>query len=646
MDKPDKELRILMLEDNPADAELEEYALRDSRLVFTLLRVDTREAFEQALNDFKPDIVLADYNLPAYTGRDALEYTCRTHPQIPVIMVTGAMGDEAAVELLKLGARDYVLKDHLVRLVPAIKRALEEEFSFQNRKLAEEALRESEEYFRGLFENARDVILTLSADGILTKMSPYFEQISGWTCDEWLGKSFSALVHPDDLSDAMHLLQRVLLGEDVPNFELRILKKSGSYFTSEFTLAPLSHNDHITYLLGIARDITERKRAEDDLHRINRTLRTLSAGNEVLVKAVDGAKLLDDVCRVIVNIGEYRMAWVGYPGHDKAKSIAPMACHGVDKSDLIGLRLTWADTARGQGALARAIRTGQLQINRDILKDPSFEFYHKLAIAHDWNANLAVPLSDGKHTFGALSIFSSAPNAFDAGEVALLNELGNDLAYGINTLRTRAERDLADEKSRQYLDQIRANLTDAIQAIATTVEKRDAYTAGHQRRVSELADAIAREMGLPQEKIDGLHLAAVIHDLGKISIPAEILSKPAKLSPIEFELIKTHSQTGHEILQGIDFPWPIAQIVLQHHERLDGSGYPQGQKGEALLTESKILAVADVVEAMASHRPYRPALGIDAALDEITRNQGKFYDPGVVEACLILFKEKGFAFSS
>ncbi|MFA7282518.1 MAG: HD domain-containing phosphohydrolase [Sterolibacterium sp.] len=645
MAKPNAELRILMLEDVQTDAELEECALRDAGLAFTLVRVDTREAFMLALDEFKPDIVLADYRLPAYNGRAALEYTRLTHPQIPVIMVTGALGDEAAVELLKLGACDYVLKDHLARLVSAISRALAEERSFQERKLAEAALRESEEYFRGLFENARDVILTLTGEGTLTKLSPYFEQISGWTCADWLGKLFFALVHPDDLPDVVPLLERAMQGEELPSFELRILKKSGDYFTSEFTIAPLTHNGKITHLLGIARDITERKHAEEDLRKINRALRTLSAGNLALVKAADQSSLLDDVCRIIVDIGEYRMAWVGYPADDALKSIIPMACQGVTKDDLASLQLTWADAARGQGALAGAIRSGQLQIRRDILKDASFEFYQQLAVAHDWNANLAVPLSDGQRVFGALSIFSADPNAFDAGEVALLNELGSDLAFGINALHTRTERDQAAEKSRQYLDQIRTNLTDAIQAIATTIEMRDAYTAGHQRRVSELAVAIARELGLPQEMIAGLHLAAVIHDLGKISIPAEILSKPAKLSLIEFELIKVHPQSGYEILKGIDFPWPIAQIVLQHHERLDGSGYPQKLKGEMLLTEAKILAVADVVEAMASHRPYRPTLGIDAALDEITRNQGKFYDPGAVGACLSLFRKKAFAFS-
>jgi putative nucleotidyltransferase with HDIG domain len=174
------------------------------------------------------------------------------------------------------------------------------------------------------------------------------------------------------------------------------------------------------------------------------------------------------------------------------------------------------------------------------------------------------------------------------------------------------------------------------------VESRDPYTAGHQRRVAELAHAIASEMRLPTNQIEGIRMAAIIHDLGKMAVPAEILSKPTKLKKSEFELIKDHPLAGYEILKDIAFPWPIARIVLEHHEKMDGSGYPNGSVGENTLLESKILTVADVVEAMASHRPYRPALGLDAALAEIEKNKGTHYDVTVVEACLSLFRDKGF----
>jgi putative nucleotidyltransferase with HDIG domain len=174
------------------------------------------------------------------------------------------------------------------------------------------------------------------------------------------------------------------------------------------------------------------------------------------------------------------------------------------------------------------------------------------------------------------------------------------------------------------------------------VETRDPYTAGHQIRYADLARAISAEMGLPPEKIDGIRMAASIHDIGKLSIPAEILSKPTKLTEIEFKLIMEHARKGYEILKDVESSRPLAEIVYQHHERMDGSGYPRGLKGEEILMEARILAVADVVEAMASHRPYRPALGIDAALSEIEKNRGILYDEAVVDNCLRLFQEKGF----
>jgi putative nucleotidyltransferase with HDIG domain len=192
------------------------------------------------------------------------------------------------------------------------------------------------------------------------------------------------------------------------------------------------------------------------------------------------------------------------------------------------------------------------------------------------------------------------------------------------------------------IKKLRTALGATIQAMALAVETRDPYTAGHQRRVADLARSIATEMGLSSHQIDGLRMASTIHDIGKISIPAEILSKPSKLTELEFSLIKTHAQTGYNMLKDIDFPWPIARIVLEHHERMNGTGYPNGLKKNQILIESEILIVADVVEAMGSHRPYRPAKGIELALEEISKNSGTLYDSEVVGACLKLFNEKNY----
>lgn len=191
------------------------------------------------------------------------------------------------------------------------------------------------------------------------------------------------------------------------------------------------------------------------------------------------------------------------------------------------------------------------------------------------------------------------------------------------------------------------NLEDALKntvtAIAKALEARDPYTSGHQSRVAKLAKAIATEMGLSKEQIEGVYLGANIHDIGKIQLPSETLSKPGKLSDIEFALVQDHAQVGYELLDSVHFPWPLADIAHQHHERMDGSGYPQGLTGEDICLEARIVAVADVVEAISSHRPYRPAQGIDVALDEIHLNRGKLYDAKVVDICIRLFKEKGFA---
>ena len=210
--------------------------------------------------------------------------------------------------------------------------------------------------------------------------------------------------------------------------------------------------------------------------------------------------------------------------------------------------------------------------------------------------------------------------------------------------KTLAERDKAAESLRLNLEKFQRAMDGIIHAFSLTVELRDPYTAGHQQRVSELACAIARKLDLSTDTIYGLRMASNIHDLGKITIPSEILCKPGQLGPLEYELIKNHVQAGYDILKMIEFPWPLAEIILQHHERMDGSGYPHGLEGEQIRMEARILAVSDVFETMSSHRPYRPSLGQDRAIDELLRNKGKLYDAAVAETCLNLIIDKQFSF--
>ena len=229
---------------------------------------------------------------------------------------------------------------------------------------------------------------------------------------------------------------------------------------------------------------------------------------------------------------------------------------------------------------------------------------------------------------------SGVPFFSDDGSLVGYRGIGREI-----TIRKKVEKDLENS-----LKKVEKTMEAAIQAISYTMETRDPYTTGHQRRVTQLACAIAKEMGVAPWQIDGIRVAGLLHDIGKIAVPTEILSKPGRLSDIEFSMIKAHPKVGFDILKNVDFEWPIARIVVQHHERLDGSGYPFGLRGRDILQESRILAVADVVEAMSSHRPYRPALGIDKALAEVVRGDGTLYDSEVVLACAKVIKERGFKF--
>ena len=204
--------------------------------------------------------------------------------------------------------------------------------------------------------------------------------------------------------------------------------------------------------------------------------------------------------------------------------------------------------------------------------------------------------------------------------------------------------DITENKKSE--ERLKKTMDATIDTMSRIIEAKDPYTSGHQHRVCQLAIRIAQEMKLPEDKIEGIRIASLIHDIGKIGLPAEILSKPTKLTDIEFSLIKGHSQIGSDILKSINFSYPVAQIVFQHHERLNGSGYPNNLKGDEIIPEARIIGVADVIEAMSSHRPYRPALGINKALEEISQNRGTLYDPEVVDTCLKLFKEKEFKFES
>jgi len=259
---------------------------------------------------------------------------------------------------------------------------------------------------------------------------------------------------------------------------------------------------------------------------------------------------------------------------------------------------------------------------------------------------MALPLISNGKIFGSLSLYSGEPDYFTEKDVYHFNKLAENIVYGIVALQTRSKRYKAEDNLKKSLEKLRKTLSAIIEALENTVEVRDPYTAGHQRRVADLGRSIGSQMGFSEDIIDGIRIGGILHDIGKINVPIDILMKPGSLTDLEFSLIKLHPQVGYDVLKGIDFPWPVPKIILQHHERIDGSGYPKGLKNGDILMEAKILSVADVVEAMASHRPYRPALGVDKALKEISDKKGTLYASEAVEVCLGLFKTQGYTFSS
>lgn len=438
------------------------------------------------------------------------------------------------------------------------------------------------------------------------------------------------------------------LGQPKLNYDEPQTTADGSMIWLRTSKVPIRDDKgNVIGILGIYEDITARKQSEVEWHNTSRALRAIGACNEAMFCSQNEADLLKAVCTLIVDIGEYRMSWIGYAQNDADKSVKPVALHGVDQGYLDDRRFSWDENSPvGRGPTGHAICTGKPQINQNFLTNPNLAPWREAALQRGYQSSIALPLIDTTGVFGALMIYAAEPDAFSTREIELLEGLAKELAFGVNTLRTRAERDRITEENQRRMVAQQQSLKDFVRVIASTVEMRDPYAAGHQQRVSQLAAAIAREMGLSEHTAIGIELASLVHDVGQINIPAEIMCRPGKLREYEYPLIKKHPQTGYEALKDIQFPWPIATIVWQHHERLDGSGYPQGLKGDQILLESRITAVADVTEAMLSHRPYRPARTMDYVIAELESGSGTRYDKAAVDACLTLLREKRFSFNN
>ena len=443
-------------------------------------------------------------------------------------------------------------------------------------KQAEDAQQINEERFRSFMENSRDGIIIVDDAYQISYINDKLCQMFEYAREELLGDDLRNFL--DDESKSLvtdHYLCRQK-GEPVTSqHEVTIVRKNGEKRRVEINATLIKALEGKVEAVGQVIDITERKRAEEQLR-----------GQALIFENINDGIIVTDL-----------------EGNITSWNPAAERLFGYGKDEVFRKTI---------GKLATKIVKGTLSNDR-------------------WIGEMDFTRKDA--TVGVCEV-----------TVIPLRDKSNNITAVFGVCRDITERKRSESSLQQSYDQLRETLIATVNTLASTIEMRDPHTAGHQRRVTILACAIAEEMGLPDEQFDGLRMAGLIHDLGKINVPAEILSKPGRINEIEFNIIRYHPQIAHDILKTIELPWPVAKIVLHHHERLDGSGYPQGLKGDEIMLEAKILAVADVVEAMASHRPYRPALGIKLALEEITKNRGTLYDPTVVDVCRKLFTKKKFGF--
>lgn len=506
------------------------------------------------------------------------------------------------------------------------------------RKAAEQATQKAEREYRQIFEEAPEGIFRAEVDGTSFSVSPAGARIMGYASSEDAAKALGIApqvvwLHPQDWDEYVADLERC--GE-LPGREFPWKKKDGTVIWVSVTARCVPGPDGKTlHYQGFFEDISEKKQLEATLKERLREVQILSEISSALLHATSEEDLLREYCRIVVELGGYRMAWVGFAESLPLKRVVPVAWFGEEQGYLSAITVTWDGTLYSRGPTGRAILTGEICVAADYQNDPGLVPFREEAAKRGFASSIAVPFRTSPDSMACLTAYGKEPSTWSESERHLMDRVAAALGFGIQTLRTGISKE-------RYERDLRDSLEQTIQMIVETVDQRDPYTAGHERRVASLAEQIGLSLGLDREQLNGLRLAACIHDVGKIGIPAEILTKPGRLTPNQFNLIKEHVQLGYDIIRNVKFPWPIADIVLQHHERLDGSGYPRGLKEDDILLEAKILAVADVVEAMGTHRPYRPARGLEVALDEILQNRGILYHPAAVDACIRLFRELGY----
>jgi PAS domain S-box-containing protein/putative nucleotidyltransferase with HDIG domain len=462
-------------------------------------------------------------------------------------------------------------------------------------KRAEELLKQSEAKYRLLADHMKDQVWLMDLNLHTTYVSPSVEKLWGYSLEEIDALPLDKILTPKSLQKAMDFftveMSQALLAPVTYTLkrllELEFVCKDGRILWIESAFSFIrDDNGKPVAILGEGREITERKRMEDALRNSEENFR----------HSLDDSPL---GVRISTSTGETMYA-----------NRAILDIYGYDSID--ELRNTPLQKRYTPASYAEYLARKEKRLRGE--NGPS-----------EYEISIVRKNGEIRHLYVLRK------------EIFWNGKRQSQVVYQDITLRRRAE-----ERLNETLENLRQSIRTTIQVLGTASEARDPYTAGHQKRVANLARAIATEMKLPHDKIEAIRMAGAIHDIGKISVPSEILCKPALLTDLEFSLIKSHAQFSYEIMKDVESPWPLADIVRQHHERLDGSGYPQGLKNTSILIEARILAVADVVEAMVSYRPYRPALELEIALAEIESNSGVLYDGNAVKACLKLFREKGY----
>lgn len=475
---------------------------------------------------------------------------------------------------------------------------------------------------------------------ILVDVNPAFEALTGYCREELIGLD-ATMLRPEAERKRLQAEIRGAAQGSSEQSGFHIQRKDGRCVPVMISSSESLQLAGRSLAICEFRDITEQEEREHRLEAQNWALSAYAGAALALAPARNSQDLLKAVCEAITRESIYVLAWVGIAENGPKRNIRIAAAAGKAAGYLDEMQLSWSeDEAWGRSPTGICIRTNALQITDDTETSPGFAPWRERAMQFGIRSSLSVPLRIEGGWQGALIVYAANVRAFEAPAIKVLQHLAEQVVHGVHAL----DQGRSLQEGKIELAHTQRQLTEALSAMVApmvaAMEMRDPYTAGHETRAAEIAVAIGREMGWPEERLHGLRVAAQVHDIGKISIPAEILTKPTRLTAGEWALIREHPETGYTILKDIPFAWPVAEIVRQHHERLDGSGYPLGLKGDAILPEARILAVADMVEAMASHRPYRPAIKLNIVLQQIAKEAGSLLDAEAVRICAAMLREK------